>query len=42
MDARRAAGGEPDASTTIAQHEPTNSLVISAPPETLGALERIM
>ena len=42
MDARRAAGGEPDASTTIAHHEPTNSLVISAPPETLGALERIV
>nr|WP_321441256.1 type II secretion system secretin GspD [uncultured Hyphomonas sp.] len=42
MDARRAAGGEVDASTTIAQHEPTNSLVISAPPETLGALERII
>jgi general secretion pathway protein D len=42
MDARRAAGGELEASTTIAQHEPTNSLVISAPPETLGALERII
>ena len=42
MDARRAAGGEPDASTTIAHHEPTNSLVISAPPETLSALERIV
>ncbi|MEZ6000860.1 type II secretion system secretin GspD [Hyphomonas sp.] len=42
MDARRAAGGEPDATTTIAHHEPTNSLVISAPPETLSALERIV
>ncbi len=42
MDARRAAGGEVDATTTIAQHEPTNSLVISAPPDTLGALERII
>nr|WP_321361812.1 type II secretion system secretin GspD [uncultured Hyphomonas sp.] len=42
MDARRAAGGETDASTTIAQHEATNSLVISAPAETLTALERIV
>jgi general secretion pathway protein D len=42
MDARRAAGGELQGVTTIAHHEPTNSLVISAPPETLGALERII
>ena len=42
MDARRAAGGEETATTTIAHHEPTNSLVISAPPETLAALERII
>jgi general secretion pathway protein D len=42
MDARRAAGGEIDTSTTIAHHEPTNSLVISAPPETLSALERVI
>ena len=42
MDTRRAAGGEVNANTTIAHHEPTNSLVISAPPETLGSLERII
>ena len=43
MDARRAAaGGDAISTTTIADHEPTNSLVISAPPETLTALERII
>ncbi|KJS26705.1 MAG: general secretion pathway protein GspD [Hyphomonadaceae bacterium BRH_c29] len=42
MDVRRAAGGENLTTTTIAHHEPTNSLVISAPPETLSALERII
>jgi general secretion pathway protein D len=42
MDVRRAAGGENLTTTTIADHEPTNSLVISAPPETLSALERII
>ena len=43
MDARRAVGGgEQAVTTTIAHHESTNSLVISAPPETLSALERII
>ena len=42
MDARRAAGGDAAATTTIAHHEPTNSLVISAPPDTLQALERVI
>jgi len=42
MDARREASSEVSAKTTIAHHEPTNSLVISAPPETLSALERII
>ena len=42
MDARRADAGEGAVTTTIAHHEPTNSLVISAPPETLSALERII
>lgn len=42
MDARRESSSEVSAKTTIAHHEPTNSLVISAPPETLSALERII
>lgn len=44
MDARRAFGGSPadTALTTIAQHKPTNSIVMSAPPETLAALERVI
>jgi len=42
MDARRAAGGDETVTTTIAHHAPTNSLVISAPAETLSALERII
>ena len=42
MDARRAEGGGEVVTTTIAHHEPTNSLVISAPAETLTALERII
>ena len=42
MDARRVAGGDETVTTTIAHHEPTNSIVISAPAETLSALERII
>lgn len=42
MDARREASSETAARTTIAHHESTNSLVISAPAETLAALERII
>jgi general secretion pathway protein D len=44
MDARRgfgAATGDVPL-TTIAQHKPTNSIVMSAPPETLAALERVI
>ncbi len=42
MDARRAIASDSTAATTIAHHASTNSLVISAPPETLSALERII
>ncbi|MEZ5998413.1 MAG: type II secretion system secretin GspD, partial [Hyphomonas sp.] len=43
MDGRRA-GADAGAAglTTIAHHAPTNSLVISAPPETLKGLERVI
>lgn len=42
MDARRALASDSSGETTIAHHASTNSLVISAPPETLAALERII
>ncbi|MCA8904153.1 MAG: type II secretion system secretin GspD [Hyphomonas sp.] len=43
MDGRRGGGDASAANvTTIAHHAPTNSLVISAPPETLTALERVI
>lgn len=42
MDARRGYADSSVASTTIAHHESTNSLVISAPPETLLSLERVI
>lgn len=43
MDGRRVGGNVGDAAaTTIAHHEATNSLVISAPPETLAGLEKVI
>ncbi len=42
MDTRRMAGPTDYPATTIAHHAPTNSLVISAPADTLAGLERIV
>ncbi|KCZ50449.1 type II secretion system secretin GspD, partial [Hyphomonas pacifica] len=42
MDARRGFTDSSVPGTTIAHHDSTNSLVISAPPETLVSLERVI
>ncbi|MEM1087816.1 MAG: type II secretion system secretin GspD [Pseudomonadota bacterium] len=42
MAAKSAPGEEFLSAATIAHHEPTNSLVISAPPESLLAMERVV
>ncbi|MEL8056188.1 MAG: type II secretion system secretin GspD [Pseudomonadota bacterium] len=42
MAAKSAPGDEFSSLATIAHHEPTNSLVLSAPPESLLAMERVV
>lgn len=42
MAAKSGPAGEETARATIAHHAPTNSLVISAPPESLLAMERVV
>ncbi|MEL7231436.1 MAG: type II secretion system secretin GspD, partial [Pseudomonadota bacterium] len=42
MAAKSGPAGEETARATISHHEPTNSLVLSAPPESLLAMERVV